>query len=48
MIVFEVAMIGVAQVALEVMTQEIRSLLAKATYVYMLLFEPTSPPFNFH
>lgn len=43
-----VAVVGEAQLALLVITQVIILPLAKAAFVYVLLFVPTFTPFNFH
>jgi hypothetical protein len=45
---FDVAVAGKAQVAVEVITQVIRSPFAKDEFVYVLLFVPVFPPFSFH
>jgi hypothetical protein len=47
--VFEVAGLPVAHgAALDVNTQVTRSPLAKAAFVYVVLFAPTFAPFSFH
>ena len=43
-----IAVVGLAQVALEVSTQVIMSPLTKAAFVYVGLFAPTFVPFSFH
>ena len=46
--VFDVAVAGETQDAFEVITQETVLPLARAAFVYVLLFVPTFAPFNFH
>lgn len=47
-ILFDVAVVGETQAALDVMIQLITSPFAGAAITYVLLFEPTLPPLRFH
>ena len=47
-IIFDVAVVGLAQARLEVKTQLTRSPLARAALVYVGLFAPTLAPLSFH
>ena len=47
-ILFDVAVTGLAQVALDVITQVIISLLARPAFTYVVVLFPTLPPFSFH
>ena len=44
----EVAVVGDAQGAVDVMTQVITSPFANAAFIYVLLLVPAFPPFSFH
>ena len=47
-IVFEVAVVGLAQAKLEVITQLTRSPLTNAAFEYIALFVPSGVPFKYH